>query len=61
MQNQYALRVIDAARSVRYYTENLGMKLVKTLENADGNSKTFLLGYPSTGPFTGTEDLSRRE
>ncbi|KAI1016356.1 hypothetical protein LB503_010255 [Fusarium chuoi] len=42
--NQYALRVIDAARSVRYYTENLGMKLVKTLENADGNSKTFLLG-----------------
>ncbi|CVL08908.1 hypothetical protein FPRO06_13259 [Fusarium proliferatum] len=59
--NQYALRVTDASRSVRYYTENLGMKLIKTLENANGNSKTFLLGYPSTGPFTGTEDLSRRE
>ncbi|CCT75687.1 probable GLO1-glyoxalase I [Fusarium fujikuroi] len=59
--NQYALRVTDASRSVRYYTENLGMKLINTLENANGNSKTFLLGYPSTGPFTGTEDLSRRE
>ncbi|KAH7234802.1 Glyoxalase/Bleomycin resistance protein/Dihydroxybiphenyl dioxygenase [Fusarium redolens] len=59
--NQYALRVTDAARSIRYYTENLGMKLVKTIASDDGNSKTFLLGYPSTGPFTGTEDLSRRE
>ncbi|CZR45344.1 putative GLO1-glyoxalase I [Fusarium proliferatum ET1] len=59
--NQYALRVTDASRSVRYYTENLGMKLIKTLENANRNSKTFLLGYPSTGPFTGTENLSRRE
>ncbi|KAF5601355.1 lactoylglutathione lyase [Fusarium pseudoanthophilum] len=59
--NQYALRVTDAARSVRYYTENLGMKLIKTLDNENGNSKTFLLGYPSTGSFTGTEDLSRRE
>lgn len=37
------------------------MKLIKTLENANENSKTFLLGYPSTGPFTRTEDLSRRE
>ncbi|KAI1047074.1 hypothetical protein LB505_010179 [Fusarium chuoi] len=59
--NQYALRVTDASRSVRYYTNNLGMKLIKTLENANENSKTFLLGYPSTGPFTRTEDLSRRE
>lgn len=37
------------------------MKLIKTLENANGSSKTFLLGYPSTGPFTGTEDLASRE
>ncbi|EXM17594.1 hypothetical protein FOTG_14278 [Fusarium oxysporum f. sp. vasinfectum 25433] len=59
--NQYALRVTDATRSVRYYTENLGMKLIKTLDSQNGNSKTFLLGYPSTGPFTGTEDMSRRE
>ncbi|KAF4428852.1 GLO1-glyoxalase I [Fusarium acutatum] len=59
--NQYALRVTDAAPSVRYYTENLGMKLIQTLDSENGNSKTFLLGYPSTGPFTGTEDLSRRE
>ncbi|KAF5564272.1 lactoylglutathione lyase [Fusarium napiforme] len=61
LHNQYALRVTDAARSVRYYTENLGMKLIKTLDNESGNSKTFLLGYPSTGSFTGTENLSRRE
>ncbi|PNP83847.1 hypothetical protein FNYG_02535 [Fusarium nygamai] len=59
--NQYALRVTDAARSVRYYTENLGMKLIQTLDSENGNSKAFLLGYPSTGSFTGTEDLSRRE
>ncbi|CVL04030.1 probable GLO1-glyoxalase I [Fusarium mangiferae] len=59
--NQYGLRVTDATRSVRYYIENLGMKLIKTLENANGYPKTFLLGYPSTGPFTGTEDLSQRE
>ncbi|KAF5701908.1 Lactoylglutathione lyase [Fusarium mundagurra] len=59
--NQYALRVTDAARSVRYYTENLGMKLIKTLDSENGNSKTFLLGYPSTGPFAGIEDLSLRE
>jgi lactoylglutathione lyase len=37
------------------------MKLIKTLDSQNGNSKTFLLGYPSTSPFTGTEDLSRRE
>ncbi|RKL38944.1 hypothetical protein BFJ72_g7074 [Fusarium proliferatum] len=59
--NQYALRVTSATQSVSYYTENLGMKLIKTLENANGSSKTFLLGYPSTGPFTGTEDLASRE
>ncbi|KAF4497059.1 Lactoylglutathione lyase [Fusarium agapanthi] len=59
--NQYALRVTNATQSVRYYTENLGMKLIKTLDSENGNSKTYLLGYPSTGPFTGTEDLSRRE
>ncbi|KAF5636760.1 lactoylglutathione lyase [Fusarium tjaetaba] len=59
--NQYALRITDAARSVRYYTENLGMKLVKTHNNESESLKTFLLGYPSTGSFTGTEDLSRRE
>ncbi|KAF5636009.1 Lactoylglutathione lyase [Fusarium sp. NRRL 52700] len=59
--NQYALRVTDATRSIRYYTENLGMKLIKTLDSENGNAKTFLLGYPSTGPFTETEDLSRRE
>ncbi|KAF5549377.1 Lactoylglutathione lyase [Fusarium mexicanum] len=59
--NQYTLRVTDATQSVRYYTENLGMKLIKTLDGENGNSKTYLLGYPSTGPFTGTEDLSRRE
>ncbi|KAH7215956.1 Glyoxalase/Bleomycin resistance protein/Dihydroxybiphenyl dioxygenase [Fusarium oxysporum] len=59
--NQYAMRVTDATRSVRYYTENLGMKLIKTLDSQNGNSKTFLLGYPPTGPFTGTEDLSCRE
>ncbi|KAF5597669.1 Lactoylglutathione lyase [Fusarium pseudocircinatum] len=59
--NRYALRVTDADQSVRYYTENLGMKLIKTLDSENGNSKTFLLGYPSTGPFTGAEDLSRRE
>ncbi|KAF9777034.1 hypothetical protein IL306_004700 [Fusarium sp. DS 682] len=59
--NQYALRVTDAARSVRYYTENLGMKLIKTTEEDNGNVKVFLLGYPSTDPFTDREDLSRRE
>ncbi|KAG5798196.1 hypothetical protein H9Q69_002805 [Fusarium xylarioides] len=59
--NQYTLRVTDAAQSILYYTENLGMKLIQTLDSENGNSKTFLLGYPSTGPFTGTEDLSRRE
>ncbi|KAF5972138.1 lactoylglutathione lyase [Fusarium coicis] len=59
--NQYALRVTDASRSVRYYTESLGMKLIKTLKHESGNSKTFLLGYPSTGSFTETEDMSRRE
>ncbi|KAF5685315.1 Lactoylglutathione lyase [Fusarium denticulatum] len=59
--NQYALRVTDADRSVRYYTENLGMKLIQTLDSENGNSRTFLLGYPSTGPFTGAEVLSCRE
>ncbi|RBQ91509.1 hypothetical protein FVER53263_10880 [Fusarium verticillioides] len=59
--NRYALRVTDAPRSVRYYTEILGMKLIKTLKHESGNSKTFLLGYPSTGSFAGTEDMSRRE
>jgi hypothetical protein len=37
------------------------MKLIKTLKHESGNSKTFLLGYPSTGSFTETEDMSRRE
>ncbi|KAF4338977.1 Lactoylglutathione lyase [Fusarium beomiforme] len=58
--NQYALRVTDATRSVRYYTHNLGMKLIKTIEDSE-NSRLFLLGYPSTGSFTDKEDLSRRE
>ncbi|KAF5663845.1 Lactoylglutathione lyase [Fusarium circinatum] len=59
--NQYALRVTDATQSVRYYIENLGMKLIKTLDSENENSQTYLLGYLSTGPFTETEDLSRRE
>ncbi|KAF4441817.1 Lactoylglutathione lyase [Fusarium austroafricanum] len=59
--NHFAIRVTDAARSIRYYTENLGMTLIRTTEQNEMQSKVSFLGYPSTGQFTSGEDLSRRE
>lgn len=60
-KNHVALRVMDMATSVRYYTETLGLNLIKTVENRTEGFRMCFLGYPSEGPFSTNEDISHRE
>lgn len=48
--NHTMIRVKDAEASLKYYTESLGMTLVRTSENPEHKFNLYFLGYPKTNP-----------
>ena len=44
---QVMLRVTDLDRSIKFYTEALGMTLIRTRDNPDNKYKLAFLGMPS--------------
>ena len=48
--NHTMLRVKDAEKSLKFYQESMGMKLVRTIENPDNQFNLYFLGYPGSNP-----------
>ncbi|RKF53893.1 Lactoylglutathione lyase [Golovinomyces cichoracearum] len=50
--NHTMIRVKDPARSLRFYQDVLGMKLISTLENKSANYNLYFLGYTGENAST---------
>ncbi|KAL2130132.1 hypothetical protein VTI74DRAFT_6838 [Chaetomium olivicolor] len=63
--NHTMLRVKDAEKSLKFYQEVLGMKLLRTHESQAGGFNLYFLGYPGEqregGGATGLETTADRE
>ncbi|KAI9826547.1 MAG: Lactoylglutathione lyase [Thelocarpon impressellum] len=46
--NHSMIRVKDVEKSLKFYDEVMGMKLVRTLENPDNSFNLYFLGYPGS-------------
>ncbi|KAJ4293955.1 Lactoylglutathione lyase [Collariella sp. IMI 366227] len=57
------LRVKDSEKSLKFYQEVLGMKLLRTNENKAGGFTLYFLGYPTSegGSASGPETTADRE
>ena len=55
------IRVKDAEKSLRYYQDVLGMKLVRTHEAPGAGFNLYFLAYPSVQPLPTDGQTSQRE
>ena len=55
------IRVKDAEKSLKYYQEALGMKLMRKSENPAAGFNLYFLGYPGDRPIAEDDKTSERE